>query len=59
MRSSLVGKCHKYEKRVERRIKREYKDYRDICDNYGVFDGSYRAHFRIVNSYDEMLPGTK
>ena len=56
MRSSLLGKCHKHGE--ESRL-RENKYYRDICDNYGVFDGSYRAHFRNVNSYDEMLPGTK
>ena len=58
MRSSLEGKCHKY--REESRLReRENKYYRDICDNYGVFDGSYQAHFRNVNSYDEMLRGTK
>ena len=56
MRSSLVGKCHKHGE--ESRL-RENKDHRDICDNYGVFDGSYRAHFRNVNSFDEMLSGTK
>ena len=58
MRSSLVGKCHKHGEESRLR-ERENKYYRDICDNYGVFDGSYRAHFLNVNSYDEMLPGTK